>query len=239
MAKLICGTKLASVSLIDEDTVHFLSHNFPAALDVSELPRLHTLCQHVVPSTKPQIVYDLRKDPRTADNIYVKGPPRFVFWAGFPLIDDEGFVLGSLSIADFRPMSLDDRSVELMVGLAAQISRHLKSLSKALPDVRPRLAAVLHHLGQIAPHMGLGDAEAFVRLCSGTSPDLDRSQPLIAAGLACLSSEGTVVLTPLGEQIRTDHNLDTPLLRRKGNRVLHQDQVAFYLDQLAAAAGAV
>jgi hypothetical protein len=50
MAKLICGTKLASVSLIDEDTVHFLSHNFPAALDVSELPRLHTLCQHVVPA---------------------------------------------------------------------------------------------------------------------------------------------------------------------------------------------
>lgn len=235
MAKLICRTKLASVSLIEEKTVNFLSHNFPAALDVSELPRHNTLCQHILPSGTVQIVPDLRKDLRFANTIYLNGPPRFVFWAGFPLIDDDGFVLGSLSVADFRPMTLDNRSVELMVGLASQISRRLKSLAESLPDLRPRLATLLHSLSEIRPQLSLHDAETFVRLCSGTAADPQQSETLIATGLACLTSEGTVALTPQGEQIRTDHHLDAPLLRRKGSKVLHQDQIAFYLDQLAAA----
>ena len=238
MAKLICQTSLASVALIDGEKVNFLSHNFPAALDVSDLPREQSLCQHVLPSGTVQIVPDLRKDPRFADHVFVKNAPHFVFWAGFPLIDDAGFTLGSLSVADFQPMALDQRSIDLMLGLARQVTRHLSVLHDALPDIRSRLAAVLHSLAIAAPTLRLNEAEAFVRLCSGGRPDPQMTQTLVAAGLVQTDDRGTPMLSPRGEEIRAEHHLDAPLTRRKGIRILHPDQVTYYLDQLAASGNA-
>jgi hypothetical protein len=238
MAKLICQTSLASVALIDGEKVNFLSHNFPAALDVSELPREQSLCQHVLPSGSPQIVSDLREDLRFADHVFVRNAPHFVFWAGFPLIDDAGFTLGSLSVADFQPMTLDQRSIDLMRGLARQVTRHLLVMRDALPDVRPRLATLLHGLAIAAPTLRLTEAEAFVRLCSGSLPDPQMTQALVAARLVQTDGKGTPKLSPRGEEIRAELHLDAPLMRRKGSRILHPDQVSYYLDQLAASGNA-
>jgi hypothetical protein len=238
MAKLICDCALASVSLIDDEKVHFLSHNFGVPLDVSELRRDHSLCAQVLASPLPRIVPDLRLDPDLRHHVFVEGAPHFVFWAGFPLTDDDGFILGSLSVADFHPIHLDQRSVDLMIGLARQVSRQIKTLRHDQSDLWPSIVALLQGLARSAPTLCLPDAEAFLQLCNGNPPDPCAAKRLIEAGLAKPGGAGGVVLSALGEQIRADQNLNAPALRQKRARMLQPDQIRYYFDQLSSSGNA-
>jgi GAF domain-containing protein len=49
---------------------------------------------------------DLTKDERSAQLPGVTGKPYFRFYCGMPLINPEGFSLGSLCVLDFQPREI-------------------------------------------------------------------------------------------------------------------------------------
>jgi GAF domain-containing protein len=60
------------------------------------------------------IVPDTLRDPRFADNPKVTSEPHIRFYAGAPLILDDGSCVGTLCLIDTRARSLEGNSISLL-----------------------------------------------------------------------------------------------------------------------------
>ena len=93
---------VAVVTLVDEDRQWFKSC---FGLDVTETPREVAFCAHTIMSDELLIVPDASQDPRFANNPLVSGPPHIRFYAGAPIVSENGFRLGSVCVVDFEVAS--------------------------------------------------------------------------------------------------------------------------------------
>ena len=93
----------AFISFMDEDREWFKATNgIPAS---NAIPRHISFCAHVLMSTSPTIVLDTQEDVRFRDNPLVLAQPRIRFYVAVPIVSREGFVLGSVAVADVSPKS--------------------------------------------------------------------------------------------------------------------------------------
>jgi GAF domain-containing protein len=72
------------------------------------------------------VAEDLAADERFAENPAVVGDLGFRFYAGCPVVDPDGFTLGSLCVIDTRPRTLDDTQKQILANLAALASDEIK-----------------------------------------------------------------------------------------------------------------
>ncbi|QAY76341.1 GAF domain-containing protein [Sphingosinicella sp. BN140058] len=109
-------------------------------LDLPETPRSWAFCNHTVMQKGVFSVEDLATDPRFADNPAVKGEPRFRFYAGAPVLDEDGFVVGSLCVIDHKARTLSDHEAQTISALAALASDEvrLRALDRKLREASRR-----------------------------------------------------------------------------------------------------
>ena len=82
------------------------------------------------------IVPDTFLDTRFADNPLVINEPRIRFYAGCPLILDDGACIGSLCVIDTRPRSLDEADLARLRDLAALAVQEIHGMN-AVKQLRP------------------------------------------------------------------------------------------------------
>ena len=124
MASTICGTKISLISLITDEKQWFLSHH---GLETRETPKEFAFCAHAI--NRPEEVFvieDSRKDERFHDNPLVTGDPTVIFYAGVPLVNENGFALGTLCVIDDNPKKLNGEQVELLQKLSRQVMKLLE-----------------------------------------------------------------------------------------------------------------
>ena len=128
LAAQICQTPIALISFVDQDRQWFKSNHGLAA---QETPREVAFCAHnIVEPASPLIVEDARLDERFDENPLVTGDPHIVFYAGVPLVDADGFALGSLCVIDDRVRQLDAAQLSALHTLSRQVV-NLLALRKA------------------------------------------------------------------------------------------------------------
>jgi GAF domain-containing protein len=86
-----------------------------------------SLCAHAILGTDVLQVEDTLADPRFADNPLVSGGPRLRFYAGMPLMLDDGSRVGTLCVADHRPRHLDDEQLDALRRTAALVVQELQA----------------------------------------------------------------------------------------------------------------
>ena len=96
----LCDAPICVVSLVDEDSQHFVSRT---GLDADGTPRSMSFCNHAMRQSGLMLVPDARLDPRFADNPLVTGEPHIRFYVGAPLVDSDGSQLGALCVIDREP----------------------------------------------------------------------------------------------------------------------------------------
>ena len=94
---------IALVSLVDSDRQWFKAC---FGLKIAETSRDVAFCSHVVHLREELIVPDTMLDGRFADNPLVVDEPRIRFYAGAPLILDDGSCIGTVCLIDTRPRDL-------------------------------------------------------------------------------------------------------------------------------------
>ncbi|WP_246641460.1 GAF domain-containing protein [Paraburkholderia edwinii] len=92
----------------------------------TETPRSWALCNHTILQRDVLVASNLADDPRFSDNPAVAGGPCFRFYAGAPVVDQDGFALGSLCVMDYEPRELDEEARETLAALAALASDELR-----------------------------------------------------------------------------------------------------------------
>src|SRR5439155_9700061 len=103
------------LTVIDKDRQWFKAQTgLPADLaDARSTPRDVSLCGHVVAKDDILIVRDLARDPRFANNPFLK-EQGFRFYAGIPLRGPNGLPIGSLCILDTKPREMSRQEQHLL-----------------------------------------------------------------------------------------------------------------------------
>ncbi len=114
----ICDVPISLITLIDADRNFLKSHY---GIPFNESPRNISFCGHaILESNSIFIVEDATKDQRFYDNPLIKDHD-VKFYAGVPLINPEGFPLGTLCVYDVKPKQLTKQQQEAMIILAKQV----------------------------------------------------------------------------------------------------------------------
>jgi GAF domain-containing protein len=120
------GVSQAAIALVGKDTVYFAA---AAGTDFHKLPRELSFCGYAIHSRNPLVVPNAAQDIRFADNPLVAGPPFVRFYAGAPLVDADGYCLGTFCIVDMNPRSMLEQEVSQLVSLSVQAMRRIDFLS--------------------------------------------------------------------------------------------------------------
>ncbi len=127
LASDLFDVPIALVSLVDEDRQWFKSN---CGLEgVSETEREVAFCHHAILASDVMVVEDATKDERFANNPLVTGSPHIRFYAGAPLITDEGHALGTLCIIGHEAKVFGVAERKRLARLASTIMSMIKSHS--------------------------------------------------------------------------------------------------------------
>ncbi|WKN48277.1 GAF domain-containing SpoIIE family protein phosphatase [Nocardioides sp. Arc9.136] len=126
MVRRALRVPVALVSLVEADRQVFPGAvGLPAPYQSTrETPLSHSFCQYVVADAAPLVVADARLDDRVRDNLAIPDLG-VVAYAGWPITDHTGAVVGSLCAIDDQPHLWQQDELDSLADLAAACSAEL------------------------------------------------------------------------------------------------------------------
>jgi PAS domain S-box-containing protein len=117
LASLICDVPMSMVSLLDENRQWFKARQ---GIDLEGTSRDLAFCRYTVLSNSLMEIEDAQLDPRFESNTYVTGDPHIRFYAGYPLIDPNGYAIGTVCVMDSETKKLNEWQKQSLKLLAEQ-----------------------------------------------------------------------------------------------------------------------
>ncbi|MDG5491919.1 GAF domain-containing sensor histidine kinase [Psychroserpens sp. SPM9] len=113
----ICEVPIALITVLDQDRNYFKSHY---GIPFNESPRDISFCGHAILEDDLLIVPDARQDSRFKGNPLITSL-QAIFYAGVPLINPEGYSLGTICVFDHKPRQLNNTQIEALKTLGEQV----------------------------------------------------------------------------------------------------------------------
>jgi len=131
LAKTALNAAISGVTIVDREDVHFR-----AAIGMSSrpTPRAATFCDAIIATGRPSIISDVANDPRYFGHPVHVDHPEIRAYCGVPLVTSDGFVAGSIFVADDVPRSFSDTDMAVLAQLAKVAIEHLELQQMARYD---------------------------------------------------------------------------------------------------------
>lgn len=137
LASMICETPISLVSLIDDKRQVFKSRT---GMDITHTDRDIAFCNITIQQPHEiTIINDAREDLRVNTNPLIGKYPNVIFYAGYPLVNKDGFVLGSLCVIDSKPGKLNAKQIESLEYLASQVVQLMELNKKKIELVQSQI----------------------------------------------------------------------------------------------------
>lgn len=127
--------QFAAFVLVERSANRFVAtHGFEAGT----LPRDQFFCAHSILEDGPHVVLDAKEDPVFARMRVVQNAPGIRFYAGVPVRNDDGHVIGALCVFDSSPRTqFEDDDRNLLVELGVMTARAIRSIELGPAGWRP------------------------------------------------------------------------------------------------------
>jgi two-component system NtrC family sensor kinase len=154
LAAFISGAPISLISLVDKERQWFKSG---VGLVARETPRDQSFCAYTIADAKTLVVEDTLLDPRFSDNPLVSGQPGIRFYAGAPLLDRDGHVLGTICLIDTKPREMSAAQVSALEALSRQVMQLLDARMRTMESQKAAKALMqsekLAAVGRLASSM--------------------------------------------------------------------------------------
>ncbi|MBW8361468.1 MAG: response regulator [Kaistella sp.] len=121
VACLIADCPASIVGMMEKETQTIQSC---VGLELDSVDRKNTVCQYAIASAEILVIEDTLLDKRSSENqIVIESGIRF--YAGVPLIDDEGFALGTLCVIDYKPKSISEKQIASLEKIGEGVTKIL------------------------------------------------------------------------------------------------------------------
>jgi PAS domain S-box-containing protein len=117
-AAKICNTPIALITLLDADTQYF---KLSVGADPLQTSRKDAFCNYVINQEEVLVVPDTTRDSRFKNEPLKNGETEMRFYAGAPLITQDGLKLGSLCVIGHVPHDLTEQQVMMLSILSKQV----------------------------------------------------------------------------------------------------------------------
>ena len=125
-ACLIADCPVSFISIMELETQTIQSC---VGLSLDFVTRRDTICQYTIMSDDILVINDTHLDERSSGNELIKAAG-VRFYAGIPLMDEVGFVLGTICVFDYEPKILSDKQINSLQKLGKAISKIIISKKK-------------------------------------------------------------------------------------------------------------
>lgn len=120
LASSICNAPMSTITLIDIDRQWFKSR---VGMNGQAGSRQISFCAHAILQDDLFVVPDASRDERFYDNPLVTEKPDIRFYAGMPLVTQNGFKVGTLCVMDHQPRALTENQLLALKVLSRQVIR--------------------------------------------------------------------------------------------------------------------
>lgn len=123
LARELFNVPIALVSLVDKDRQWFKSRQ---GLEATETPRDVSFCGHAIQQGSIFLVEDTLNDERFHDNPLVEGEPHIRFYAGCPLQEPSGQIIGTLCVIDQNARHFNTEQCQQLRDLGTLVESELR-----------------------------------------------------------------------------------------------------------------
>ena len=229
IALAITGFTAGTASLIDETTQHTISACGPIEMEQMvkenpQFPRSQSPCAYTILSSNPKIVPDCRKHEIFKNAMMVVNG-MLVAYAGFPIINKDNYVYGTLCLFDPEVKDLSSDQIELVEKLVKRLAHQLDTQMEQKEATAEKVSDAILKFSNIFPNASLSDFNSFVSLCSGKDLENQLIVSLKDNNLCFLNDNGGVELTEKGRKLQFEMGLQTKILNRRRIEGLEADAI--------------
>jgi len=220
LAAKIADTEISLINLIDSYTQWTVGKH---GIDLNQMTREESVCQHTIMSDEQLEVADLSRDERFNKNYYVDDPFSLRYYFGVPLKNQQGLNIGALCVLDTKLKTLNPEKIELLKIIAAEIVNRLKTykamdvLKNQIKQANESKKKVAHDIrGPLAGIIGLSEIISE----QGKSADIDEVMDFIT-----LIHSGSKSILDLADEILSDENETKDLNSQEFNLSSFRDKL--------------
>ncbi len=123
---------VALISLVDKERVFFKSN--VGMSDVRNVSRGISICSLAILSKEPTIIPDALQQPCLLSNPLVAGEYGLRFYAGAPIITEDGYVVGTVCVLDKKPRAFSSEDQELLTLFSKSVMKGLAERVKTITE---------------------------------------------------------------------------------------------------------
>jgi diguanylate cyclase (GGDEF)-like protein len=226
VAAAMCGTPIALLAIIDTSRVWFKAR---LGLGASETPREQAFCAHaILHPEKIMEIPDAWADARFAANPLVTGDPHIRFYAGAPLVTDDGHVLGILCVIDGVARTLTEVQLQALRRLSSIAMRYLQT--SRTEAALQRLSQVMSTLSRMRAVEEIPDAAATVATAARKLLRADGATLMLAPVPGAVRYEAAGIATRPGDAGAAAQSVLDSRTHPAAVRVLHTRQPLYVPD---------